>query len=114
MANPALAPRDTSDMSLFKSLDIPECLHALMDFAGVKFTPKGGGGVFAIAGWPAAKIGDPTNWILTMPCKIDGKRIEIPINDPIDQTDPEGHWRAIMAAAADFQYLVNSGQYELA
>lgn len=95
------------DRSLYESLGIPECLHDLMAFAGVKFAPKSR---FLIED---NALVDPTCWILTIPCKVDGKRIEIPINDPIDKDDPEGHWRAILCAAADFQYLVNSGQYSL-
>jgi len=99
----ASATDPNKDRSLYKSLGIPECLHDLFAFAEVRFAPK-----------PYADVlrpDDPVCWILVMPCRTPGKRVEIPINDPIDKDDPEGHWRAILAAAADFQYLVNSGQY---
>lgn len=94
--------------NLFKLIGIPECLHDLMEFAGVQFVFKKSKTLF-FAG--SEEMEKPTNWILTMPTNLGGQRVEIPINDPIDKDDPEGHWRAIIAAAADFQALVNTGQY---
>lgn len=98
--------------NLLKLLKIPECLHDLMEFVGVQFAPKTGDRLLTLATRSHEWLSDPTNWHMTLPTKIPGKRVEIPINDPIDKNDPEGHWRAILAAAADFQALVNTGQYE--
>lgn len=104
---------DSADTgSLFDLFDIPDCLRDVMCFAGVQFALKGGASIFSRAQWPVEKQKDPTNWILTLPTAKPGYRVEIPIDDPIDKNDPEGHWRAILGAAADFQYLVNSGEYE--
>jgi hypothetical protein len=97
--------------NLFKMLKIPACLHDVMEFAGVQFAPKNGDTLLKLALRSHEWLSDPRNWLLTLPTNIPGKRVEIPINDPIDQSDPEGHWRAIIAAAADFQALVNTGQY---
>lgn len=107
--NPKIG-QDLGDGSLFTLLAIPTCLHDVMQFAGVQFVPKNGVGI--LSGWSTEKLADPTNWILTLPTSIPGKRVEIPINDPIDSSDQEGHWRAILGAAADFQSLVNRGEYE--
>jgi hypothetical protein len=102
------------DSSLYKVLRIPECLHDVMTFVEVKFVPKDRVSTLSVFSWSQEKLADPTNWILTLPTNVPGKRVEIPINDPIDKEDPEGHWRAILGAAADFQALVNTGQYDLA
>ena len=97
------------DASIFRLLGVPECLHELMEFAGVRFRHKAKSGLALLLSDDAyKKIGD---WIMCMPCSIHGKQVEIPLPDQISSTDPEGHWRAILAAAADFQYLINSGQY---
>lgn len=108
----SMAPRDLRDRSLFKLLSIPESLHDLMQFAEVQFAPKDGTGRLTVGLWSQEKLSDPQSWVLTLPTNVPGKRVEIPINDPIDKDDPEGHWRAILAAAADFQSLVNRGEYE--
>lgn len=107
-------PKPTIDDvgSVFKILKIPECLHDVMQFAGIQFAPKNRDGFLSLAARPYEWLANPTNWLLTLPTNIPGKRVEIPINDPIDKNDPEGHWRAIIGAAADFQALVNTGQYD--
>lgn len=99
---------------IFEVLGVPECLHDVMEFAGVQFAPKTGDTLLALSMKPMEWLSDPTNWILTLPTNVPGKRVEIPINDPIDGRNPEAHWRVYLAAAADFQALVNTGQYKLA
>ena len=106
-------PFDPNDGSLYKILGIPEALWDVMTFAEVKFAAKNKVGMLTIAQWPLEKQADPQSWILTLPTNIPGVRVEIPINDPIDKDDPEGHWRVILGAAADFQSMVNSGAYKL-
>jgi hypothetical protein len=101
---------EPSQLDIFHMIGVPECLHGLMEFAGVRFVYKLGGVSFFLG---SEAMMNPTNWILTLPCKVERRRVEIPINDPIDKDDPEGHWRAILGAAADFQFLVNTDQYSL-
>lgn len=96
---------------MFEVLGVPECLHDVMEFAGVQFAPKTRDTLLMLAMKPMEWLRDPTNWIMTLPCNIPGKRVEVPINEPIGGNDPEGYWRTYLAAAADFQALVNTGQY---
>lgn len=97
---------DLGDGSLFEILKIPPALRDLMNFVEAKFAPR--------KGWIPSlasreSMANPGNWILTLPCTVPGKRVEIPLPAEIDKDDPEGHWRAILQAAADFRYLVISG-----
>lgn len=95
---------DLDDGSLYKLFGIPPVLQDLMSFAGVKFrSTKPYSYVEAVK--------NTKGWIMILPCKIPGEQVEIPLPDEIDKEDPEGHWRAILGAAADFQALVNNGDY---
>lgn len=92
---------------IYAFLGVPSALWDLFEFAGVLIRNKKDL-------WPSSNMKprvDLSEWVLVMPVKIPSHRVEIPLPAEIDKVDPEGHWRAILAAAADFQYLVNSGQY---
>lgn len=101
---------DSHDLSLYKRLGVPTALHDVMDFAGVQFRHRTKG-VLMMLGFNTNDIESLDDWLLCMPVNIAGKRVEIPLPAMVHG---EEHWRAILAAAADFQYLVNSGQYECA
>lgn len=96
--------------SLFERLGVPEELWELMQFAGIGFRNVEVSHAAAMMGIHGDKIFDRLdNWVMVMPTQE--RQIEVPLPHEISKDDPVGHWRALMAAGADFQYLVNSGQY---
>lgn len=104
------------DHNLLELLGVPKELHDLCEFIELQFAHKDGflpifTKVDDFNEWRLRnKLSD---WRIILPCKLPGQRVELPLPDSIDEDDPLGHWRAILAAAADFQSLVNTGEYSL-
>lgn len=102
------------DKGLLEYFDIPAALHDLLDFIGAEFVHKDEFVPMFLANKSLVERRQATrldHWRLVLPCQVPGQRVEIPLPEVIDSSDPEGHWRAIIAAAADFQALVNTGEY---
>lgn len=106
--NESTFPSDAGALqTICMHLGVPPALWDLFEFIGVRFRHRKARWAASMAmGWC-----ERSDWILILPVKTPGHTVEIPLPAEIDKDDPEGHWRAILAAAADFQYLVNSGQY---
>lgn len=107
------------DERLLQHFGIPAELHDLLEFIGAEFAHKDA--YMPVAMETLTFTGSYAHWLernrldhwrLVLPCKIPGQRVEIPLPEKIDATDPEGHWRAIITAAADYQALVNTGEYK--
>lgn len=98
-------------------LGIPPALYDLLDFIDANFGRTDGRVLPVMLTAEDFKRftvrAGLAEWTLILPCRrFPNDRIEIPLPAYIDKKDPEGHWRAILAAAADFQSLVESGGYK--
>lgn len=107
------------DRNFLELLGVPKELYDLLEFIDARFGRTDGKAipikltVEAFKKWCDEGGGGLDKWTLVLPSRrYPDRRVEIPLPVEIDKDDPEGHWRAILAAAADFQALVETGQYD--
>lgn len=106
------ATREESNRQLvFDFLQVPDDVRSLLRMYDAVLMPKSLGMSLGLTGFTAPlgekRETDYSRWHLHLPTR-NGNPVIMPL--PVTIED-EGHWKAIIAAAADLQGMVNRGEY---
>lgn len=101
------ATKEESNRQLvFDFLQVPDDIRSMLKLYDAVLVPIGKISITAPLG--ATRETDFRHWHLHLPTRM-GKPVIMPLPEIIQD---QGHWRAIIAAAADLQGMVNRGEYK--
>lgn len=96
-------------IQVYEYLGVPEDLRDVFTFVEAEFVPVSGAGLMLSALSGQRHETNLSLWHLHLPTKL-GRPVIMPLPEKVED---EGHWRAIITAAADLQGMVNRGEYKL-
>lgn len=104
----ALSREESNRLIVMDYLGVPDDIRAMLRLCDAVLVPTPGH-VMNTLPTAAARETDFSKWQLHLPTKL-VRPVIMPLPASIEG---EAHWRAIIAAAADLQGMVNRGEYRL-